>query len=119
MKKELLEEVKADYEKLWEKRTDRKYDLLHTLYDLVPYQFQDKLEYNDEYDELRFDGKFISDLESIDDISRDFSGNLFNCSIYFTRDNEKEFMFFTFRCCKDAKGDLSWNKYQLGEWDSV
>lgn len=48
MKKELLEEVKADYEKLREKRMDRKYDLLNTLYGLVPCEFQDKLEYNDE-----------------------------------------------------------------------
>ncbi|BCZ46861.1 hypothetical protein psyc5s11_29280 [Clostridium gelidum] len=117
--KKILEEVKADYEKLWEKRVDRKYDLLHTLYDLVPCGFKDKLEYNDEYDELRFDGKFISDLESMDDISGGYDGNLFKYSIDFTRDKEKEFMFLKFRRCKDAKGNRRWNKYLLGEWDAV
>lgn len=113
MKQGLLEEVKSDYEKKYERR----YNLLYTLYESIPVEFQDKLEYNDEDDGLFFDGRFISNLKELD-YTMDDIDDKFNLSIEFSRG--KEFMHWTFKHCQNENGHWGWHKYKPDWiWDSI
>lgn len=111
---ELLKEVKKDYNK----RGNKNYDNLYKLYELLPLNFEDKLKYEDKLDGLWFDGNFLGDLSDLE-IIREDDCETFDIEVRFTRNDEKEFRFLTFKHTKCENGKWGHSTYILGDWDNI